>query len=63
MPRIKLVVNGREVEAILCTYIKRKLKKRIHKGREYKWYEYRVEASIPKEWANRKLVILPLPEQ
>jgi len=60
MKRVKLNVNGKEVEGRIITSIYTRKRKRKTKDKVFEWDEYFTVVYIPKPWRDKTLVLIAL---
>jgi len=58
--KIKIAVNGREVDAFLVDKIYRIRKRKEIDGKIYEWDEYYIHVYVPGELRDKKFLIIPL---
>jgi len=62
MEKVKIKVNGKEVEGILVSKLYMSKRKRKVKDKVYEWEEEYLHIYIPKDMRSGKYIIIPLKE-
>lgn len=58
--RVKVNLNGREVEAILVTRIYTTKRKRVSGGKYYEWVDRHITVYIPSDMVGKGYLVVPL---